>query len=1122
MKIVNAINLALFLVLLVSCTPEKTKQKVDSHSPQFLSLPSSQTSVTFNNVITENDSVNLIANEYSYIGAGVGIGDFNNDNLPDIYFTGNQVSSKLYINKGDFKFEDITEKAGVKTDFWATGVSVIDINNDGLDDIYVCASGSKSQLKRKNKLFINKGNLTFSEEAEAYGLADPGFSTQAVFLDYDKDGDLDMYLMNHLLYTDNRTTITKRDTSGKAAAADKLFRNEGISKVLNHPVFKDASIPAGIKEDGYGLGVIVSDFNDDSWPDIYVANDYTANDILWLNNKNGTFTNTIARSLHHQSYSSMGVDAADINNDGLTDLTTLDMLPETNEGKKIMHSILSNERFEMERRTGYEPQFMRNMLQLNNGVRNFGLREEPFFSEIGQLAGIHETDWSWSVLMADFDNDGLKDMHITNGYGRDMLNSDFILFRSYTSSQQTNNPSERDKALVSKLAEYGSVDLTNYLFKNNGDLTFSNISSTAGLREKSISNGCSYADLDNDGDLDLVVNNINKEAFILRNDIRKDVKDSVNNYLKIKLRGSSQNVNGIGAKIAIYDKGEIQVFEQSPVRGYASTVDKTIHFGVGKHKMIDSVAVIWPDSKFQTVKNSPSNQVLEFDYNKANSTFTRPESVCGKYFAEVKGINFKHNDPFFYDYQFQRFLPQKYSQLGPFISNGDLNRDGLEDFFIGGAFSQSGAIFLQQKNAGFTKKELTKGQKDEEDLGSLMFDAEGDGDLDLFINSGGYEYAEGSPFYKPRLYLNDGKGNFSLNSKAIPDLSISAQSVSASDIDLDGDLDLFIGGRVAPGQFPTSPKSYILQNNQGKFANVIEEVAPALISPGMITSSVWMDFTGDKVDDLVIAGEWMGIRFFKNNEGKLEEVTSTTNLAQMNGQWRSLSSNDLDNDGDLDLVCGNLGLNNKFKVSPERPLKFYVKDIDNNGLLDPIMAYYIINKQGNRELYPAIDRGTFASQVPSIKKKFLYHSDYSTKRIGEIFTPEEMQGMRELVCEETRTMWLENTGSGTFKKHELPLEAQFAPVNAIVCTDVNNDGNADIILAGNEYQAEVSIGQYDASYGLLLINDRKGHFSSVSPVRSGLILDGDVKDMKMITTQAGDKLLLVAINNSPMKIFKIK
>lgn len=1105
--------------LFLLCCRTAPKQ---TNNISFKALPSSQTGINFQNTITENDSINLITNEYLYTGSGVGIGDFNNDGLPDVFLGGNQKSSRLYLNKGNFRFEDITEKAGLVTDFWATGISIVDINSDGYDDIYVCASGSKDPALRKNRLFINNHKLGFSEQAFAYGLADSGYATQAVFFDYDKDGDLDMYLVNHQLYNLNANTIVAPNDPVHAGAADRLYRNEGVQGKLNHPVFTDVSAEAGISDFGYGLGLVVSDFNNDNWPDLYVANDYIANDLLWLNNQHGGFTNAITKTIKHTSYSSMGVDAADINNDGWTDVTSLDMLPENNERQKLMFSFMTDERYELERRTGYAPEFMRNMLQLNNGLRHNNDTALPFFSEIGQFAGIHQTDWSWSVLMADLNNDGWKDMHITNGMGRDMLNQDFVA--AFKNDQQLSglSKSEIAKIAIQKLQEMGQVDLKNYCYQNNGDLTFANVSSAAAIDIPAVSNGCAYADLDKDGDLDLIVNNINKEAFVFANQARQDATASTNNYLSVVLQGSGLNTSGIGAKVWLYANAKVQYTEQNPVRGYMSSVDKILHFGVGNTTKIDSLVVLWSDDKKQTIKKVTGNQLIVLKQQEAQQNWQPTQRPTPQWFADLTKklkLDYKHSETYFNDFDFQRLLPQKYSQLGPFITEGDVDGDGLTDFFVGGAYNQTGKIFIQRKDGSFEAKDLEGAHKEQEDLGCVFLDADGDKDLDLFVNSGGYEYDAGSTNYIPRLYKNDGKGNFTIDKEAIASpIYTSAQSVAAADFDGDGDVDIFMGGRVSPSKYPVSPRSYLLQNNGGRFTDVTAEVCPELVEPGMITAALWTNINNDKKPDLVIAGEWMPIRFFVNENGRLREQNSA--IKDKIGQWRSLALADVDKDGDMDIVAGNLGRNNSYKASPERPIKLFAKDLDANGSIDPILAYYINDEAGGAQLYPFIGRDQFASQAPFIKKKYLYHKDYASLTIGRLFEEEKREDMLELTCNETHSCWIENKGDDGFVLHPLPVEAQWSPVNAILCTDIDKDGNSDLLLAGNEYQMSVMTGRYDASYGLFLKGDGKGNFKTVRPATSGFIIDGDVKDLKLLKTTSVS-LIFAAVNNEPLKVFGI-
>ena len=1120
------------LLLAAACKPEKP-------ATLFTQLPASETGIHFNNDVQENDSAQSFINEFGYMGGGVGIGDFNKDGLPDIFFTGNQVSCRLYINKGDHRFEDVTEQAGLHTQVWATGASVVDINNDGYDDIYVSVFGKNLSRRAANLLFINQHDGRFKESAAEYGLADTSYSTQAVFTDYDRDGDLDMYLANYLLNGPNANTIYPRNLTGNSPANDKLYRNEGIPAGGTHPVFTDVTLSAGIKDDGYGLGVIVSDFNNDHWPDIYVANDFLSDDILWLNNHNGTFTNTIAKGIRHQSYSSMGADAADINNDGLPDIVTLDMMPETNQRRKTTFSFMNYERYQAERAAGYEPGFMRNMLQLNNGSYKAGDTSIPFFSEIGQLAGIATTDWSWSVLMADFDNDGWKDMHITNGIGRDFINADFIEFSS-TVFANKRSPQEQRQLINSKLASLNHITLGNYFYRNNRNYTFTDASAQAGINEASMSNGAAWADLDNDGDLDLVVNNINKEAFVFVNNTIQPGKPVTAHFLGIALKGDARNPQGFGAKVTLYDRGQVQMQEQNPVRGYFSSVDQRLYFGIGgesiqptedslqpvKQFKIDSIEVVWPDEKRQVLRNIPADTLLVLAEKDAHAPdVSQPVNYLPPVFEEAAlatHIAYKHTEGNYNDFASQRLLPQKYSQLGPFITTADVNKDGLMDFFVGGAFNFSGRLFIQQANGAFSSRAVTDSIKMQEDLDCIFFDADGDGDADLLTGVGDIRFEEEAAYNQPLLYVNDGKGNFSLNRSAIPaPVRTIAGTVSVGDYDNDGLPDLFIGGRVSR-RYPLPPKSFILHNNGGFFSDATATVCPALQRPGMITGAVWTDLDNDQQTDLVVAGEWMPVRFFKNDKGRLQEITAATGLQQMEGMWRSLAAADIDNDGDTDIIAGNMGLNCDYRVSTEEPMHLYAKDMDGNGSIDPIPFYYFKDNDGKRRSFPAINRRQFADQVPAIKKQFLYHKDYAQASFAAIFTGKAKDSLIQLVCDETASCWLENIGNGKFVKRYLPAEAQFAPVNAIVCEDIDSDGVTDLLLAGNEYQAEVMIGRYDASWGCYLKGQKNKQFKAVPPASSGFILNGDVKDLALVKMGDGRKVILAGVNNDVLKVLSIR
>ena len=1136
----------------------------------FTRLDPEISGIHFNNTITENDSVNLIADEYAYMGSGVGVGDFNNDGLPDLFFGGSQTTCRLYLNLGNHHFRDITKTAGLETTSWCTGISIVDINNDGYPDIYVCVSGSVPGEKRKNLLFINNHDLTFKECAAEYGLADTGYSTQAAFFDFDHDGRLDMYLVEQELHPAvSQNDIVKPDTSGHSIRSDKLYKNMGILPGTNHPWFKDVSLAAGIKDDGYGLGVVVSDFNGDGWPDVYVTNDYLSNDLLWINNGDGTFTNAIGEALGHQSYSSMGVDAADINNDGLPDIATLDMMPEENYRKKMMYSFMTYERYETERRAGYQPEFMRNMLQLNRGTPQTAAPAPssrpaanptatpypptsqpptPYFSEIGQLAGMSETDWSWSVLLADFDNDGYKDISITNGTGRDLINADFIRYRAETYGQ-IDKPT-RDQLLRSKLDSMGKIALRKYYFHNNGNCTFSNESQLSGINEKAISNGAVYVDLDNDGDLDLVVNNINQEASIYINNTRgadtatrapnssahetarsgrePDPSPRMrgpNHYVNFVLHGDSLNRDGFGAKILLWQNGLVQTVEQNPVRGYASSVDPRPHFGLGKTGPPDSVTIIWPNGKKQHLHHVAIDTTLTL--NEADAETEIPTTPLSSLFLDITDslqVNFKHQETFFNDFAFNPLLPQKYSQLGPFISTGDVNGDGLTDFFIGGAYNQSGEVWLQQKNGRFLGKKLVAGPKHEEDMQSILVDVDGDHDLDLIVVSGSSEFDKGSRFLTPRLYLNDGRGNFTLNPLAFPpSVNTIAQTISVTG-GAATPLRIFIGGRVSL-DYPYSPKSYLLEYRNGAFVDITQETCPALSQAGMVTSSVWADLDGDGQDELIIAADWMPIRVFKSDHGRpsgherLKEITDSAGLTSAVGMWKSLSIADVDGDGDLDIIAGNLGSNNPYHVSAETPMRLIAKDFQGNGRIDPLLCYYIPDETGKKTLQLGLNLNQLARQVPAFKTKFSTNVDFAKATLTEQLPDEMLKDAITLNCNELHTCWFENLGNGKFRKHMLPVEAQFAPVNAILARDLDGDGTLDLVLAGNEYQMDVLTGRYDASYGLLLRGQGHGNFLPIPNIANGIFIKGDVKDIKCIKNGKGEDLILVGINNNRMHIF---
>ncbi|MFZ9661551.1 MAG: VCBS repeat-containing protein, partial [Chitinophagaceae bacterium] len=1028
----------LFLLPFIFTGCGQTSQSGDS--VHFKKIPAETSHLSFVNTITENDSINVFTNEYIYNGSGVGIGDFNNDGLQDIFFAGSIVSSALYINNGEMQFQDVTKTSGLLTDRWCTGVSVVDINNDGYADIYVSVSHSPHAEKRKNLLFINDGQSHFTEQAVAYGLADTGYSTQTAFLDYDRDGDLDAYVLNHRLYSHTANNVQPKDTSGFSPAQDKLYRNEGVDPIIGHPVFKDITMEAGIRDDGYGLGIAVSDINGDGYPDVYVANDYIANDLLWLNNGDGHFTNVMSTAIRHTSYNSMGVDAADINNDLLPDIATLDMLPETNERKKMMFSATGQQKYDMQTRLGYEPAYMRNMLQLNNGNRRMHDRNEPFFSEVGQLAGLSETDWSWSVLMADFDNDGWKDIHITNGLGKDVTNNDYATYRG-KKAQVSNNYAfggKEDQAPMDKetLAElrkeidqFGSVKMRNYFFRNEHDLHFTDQTEESGMDEVSISNGAAYADLDNDGDLDVITSNLDQPVSLWNNQLlsKRNIANPNGHYLRIVLKGDSQNLSGLGARLYAWCGNKAQLLEQYPVRGFSSSVDTRLHFGLGNTKKLDSLLVIWQNGSQQLLKDIKADQ--ELIIHQQNAKIPNPTGINAitalLKINKLKGLDFQHHEEQHFDFGTHQPLLQKYSQMGPCMINADFNADDLQDIFIGGGANQSGKIFLQNRDGGFISHDLEVIPKSGEDLGAVVLDVEKDGDMDLIIAGGSLEFGS-TRYNQPRIYINDGKGNFIKKEGSFPIIEQITKAIAVQDIDGDGDEDIFLGGRMDQAIYPQSPRSYILRNDNGTFTDITLSIAPELMHCGMIEGAIFLNIDQDKKNELVIAGEGTEIRFFKNRNGKYSEITASTGLKGMKGLWRTLDKADIDDDGDIDIVAGNLGWNNRYHVKDHQPFHLFAKDVDKNGMAELIPAFFIKNQKGGMYLYPGLDRTQLSEQLPSIQKKYLQHSEYSKIKMDELIEDLGSDGWTDLVIENMSSVWIENKGAGKFVAHNLPAEAQFA------------------------------------------------------------------------------------------------
>jgi enediyne biosynthesis protein E4 len=1096
-------------VFLISCNTKKGL---------FQLQPDQTTGIEFNNAITEYDSFNILTFEYIYNGGGVGIGDFNNDGLSDIFFSGNMVENQLYQNLGNLKFKNISSISKVTGDGkWCSGIAVVDVNADGRKDIYVCATAHPDPERRRNILYINQGNNKdgvplFKDLAPEYNLNDTTHATNAAFLDYDNDGDLDLFLAINKM-TDGKAANIYRKKVVTMDRVDRLYRND-FDSIKGHPVFTNVSQQAGIIYEGYSLGVNVTDINQDGWVDIYVTNDYLSEDLLYINQHDGTFQNESRNYFKHTSHSAMGNDVVDVNNDGLPDVIAVDMLPEDNFRKKTMlgsnnyTSYINNEKYNIQH------QYVRNTLQLNQGKNPVTF--QPIFSDVSFLAGISATDWSWTPSVSDFDNDGFRDIIITNGFPKDVTDRDFIEFHNES----------KNYASVRYLMNFmPSVKISNYAFRNSGDLNFQDVTEEWGMKRPSFSNGAAYADLDNDGDLDYIVNNINDRAFVYKNCTIENAEDENVNWLKIHLYGYGKNIDALGAKVWLYhSQGHVIYADNSPFRGYLSSVEPGLHFGLGKVSKIDSLVVQWPNESVTRLVGVKTNQVLDIKWSDRDQRAIKDTLNALPLFQDISSnFSFVHSEQDFVDFNVQPLLLHKLSQFGPGAAVGDVNNDGLDDIYIGGTHNIPGNFFVQKSDGSFVSENLfsqSNVPKSQEELGVLFFDADNDGDMDLYSVSGGNEFPLGDSCYLD-LFFENVNGTFVHSKDAVPTFLSSGSCVKGADYDRDGDIDLFVGGRHAPQLYPAPVSSYLLRNdskkNKIRFTIVNEPNAPALDRIGMVCDALWSDFDNDGWVDLIVAGEWMPLRFFKNVNGKFSELRDT-GVQNKAGWWNSIAANDFDNDGDIDYVVGNLGRNTLGKASEREPISIYTADFDNNEGVDMIPTAYFKNQQGVKEEFPYFGRLDVQKELIKTKAKFLKHSEFAKATIHGVLNDEQYNKAKVLRANWFSSSYFENMGNGKFTIRELPVSAQFAPVFGMVSQDVNDDGNFDLVMVGNDFGSEVLMGRQDAFSALTLIGDGKGSFNVLSNEASGVVVSGDAKALISLE-MSGRSIIMATQNRGGLRVF---